>query len=210
MALGCFGECFMELGPAATKYVDSMAPLIKQGLENTTHENVRRNSAFALGHMVKACGSNIGQENLLQMLSWLGPLCSVASEKDQKTGAKGADVDNAVSAVSRMIEACPGMIPLESILPVMLGALPLKCDVEEGEQIYTTFINLIRAQDPAALALYPQILGSLAQAATYASRVPDSTKEKIAAWKSSMVADPAYRAACAGVDAAYQAWLVAA
>jgi hypothetical protein len=55
----------------------------------------------------------------------------------------GADVDNALSAVARMIRVDANAVPLNLVLPVMLSSLPLRADHSEGPNIYGALIDLI-------------------------------------------------------------------
>lgn len=69
------------------------------------------------------------------LLAALYPLFS----PDEEDGVR----DNAAAAVARMILACPGTIPLPQVLPVFLGALPLKDDLEEAGIVYGCLFTLI-------------------------------------------------------------------
>jgi hypothetical protein len=69
------------------------------------------------------------------LLAALYPLFS----PDEEDGVR----DNAAAAVARMILACPGTIPLPQVLPVFLGALPLKEDLEEAGIVYGCLFTLI-------------------------------------------------------------------
>jgi importin-4 len=51
--------------------------------------------------------------------------------------------DNAVGAVARMMMAAAAQLPLESILPVFLQALPLREDLHEAVPAYQALCHLV-------------------------------------------------------------------
>lgn len=61
--------------------------------------------------------------------------------------SQGADVDNSISAVCKMMQINPNL-PLASILPVLLNALPLRGDNTEGPNVYRTLTSLLVGQHP--------------------------------------------------------------
>jgi len=137
MAIGCYAEVLAELGGAAVmEYAEVLLPVVRVGCTDTM-ESVRRNSAFCLGVFVESTGPALSGY-FLQMLTWLHPLCvRPAGQQVVGGGADvgGADVDNALSAVAKMIRVAPaGLIPLDQVLPVLLEALPLRGDTSEVSQ----------------------------------------------------------------------------
>ena len=172
MAIGCFAEVIAEIGPAAEKYAELLLPLIAMGLKDEM-ESVRRNSAFCMATFVDAAGSALGG-HFLQILECLRPLCTRAANQ-QSADSGGADVDNALSAVAKMIKAAPERVPLEHVIPVMLAALPLRADYSEGPSVYGSLSALILANNPVVLANLPSLLSSLGQELV-ASKTVDETK----------------------------------
>jgi hypothetical protein len=202
MALGCFGECFMSLGPATHKYLGEVVPLLTSAIGDTESESLRRNGAFCMGHMVSQAAPLMQPAEIMALMQHLSPLVGQASVEGQGQGQTGTDADNAVSAACRIIKARPDAVPLESMLPVMLRALPLKADLEEGENIFGVLCSLVDAGNAAALANYTRILEVVAQAALN-ERMPESTRTALSAWKTRKLADGAYVAAATSLQASH-------
>lgn len=160
MAIGCFAEVMAEIDDKACAYVDTLIPILQAGLSDPM-EAVRRNSAFCLGVLCQTA-AKVMVPNYLQVLQWLYPLC-IRPAHQESTDVGGADIDNSLSAVARMINTSPDTIPLAQVLPVMLAALPLRADHLEGAIIYGCFNTLLQAGNPAALAILPQFLNVFAQ-----------------------------------------------
>lgn len=146
MAIGCYAEVVAEIGPQAMEYVEVLLPMIQQGLQDSM-ESVRRNSAFCLAQLLESTGTAMSQY-FLHMLQWLHPIC--VRDKSALGSEGGADIDNAISAVARMIKMAPEVVPLAQVLPVLLGALPMRGDVSEGPFVYQTLATLVLKQEPTA------------------------------------------------------------
>ena len=202
MALGCFGECFMYLGDAAFKYVDSVGPLVHAAVTDAGSESLRRNGAFCLGYLCVASGPQLPAAKLLEMMTWMSPLISMASAEDQKIRESGSDADNAVSAVARIIKARPDDVPIDQLLPLMLRALPIKNDLEEGENIMECLCMLVDRGHATALASYGRIVEIVATTALTANMSSD-TKAKLNEWKLGKLqaSDAAYVAAATPLQA---------
>jgi hypothetical protein len=55
--------------------------------------------------------------------------------------------DNAAGAVARLILAHPDAMPLDQVLPVLTGALPLKADFAENEPVFDCLFQLFRSNN---------------------------------------------------------------
>jgi importin-4 len=174
MAIGCFAEVIMELGPDSAKYVDAIVPVIQAGLADSM-EGVRRNSAFCVGALVESLGAALTAAHIVQFAQWLQPLC-VRDEAKKAADMGGADIDNAISAIVRMVRKVPGVLPLEQVLLIILQALPLRSDPVEGPNVYGLLIELVNAGDAAAMGVFPLILGALAHTVLPDSKQTDDTK----------------------------------
>lgn len=173
MAIGCFGEVFKALGGGCLKYTESILGVLQAGL-NDSAESVRRNSAYCIGVIVEGTGNALNSQ-FLNFLQWLYPLC-IRTEGQTNTIKDGADVDNALAAVARMIITVPESLPLGQILPVILNALPLRGDPHEGETVYGCFVKLLRANEPTTLGMVPQIIAAFGETFSPASKAIDETK----------------------------------
>ncbi|KDO29492.1 hypothetical protein SPRG_06032 [Saprolegnia parasitica CBS 223.65] len=166
--LGCFGEVLPEVQNLS--YVPTVLPLMLKACagENTS---VQRNAAFALGMLVKMSGASLAPQ-YLQVLQALHPL--FASEEE-------GVVDNAASAVAKMIMTHPDSVPLDAVMPVFLKALPLKADFTETESVFTCLLGLLQAQNPVVLNAMPQVAAIFAQSLSEDSDVDDDVQVKIRA-----------------------------
>jgi importin-4 len=173
MAIGCYAEVIAEIGPAALKYVDVLMPMLQAGLADPM-EAVRRNSAFCVGTLVQSTGATLAP-HFLSLLQWLHPVCL---RKDSRTTSDtgGADVDNALASVARMITAARASVPLEHVLPVVLSSLPLREDTSEGPTIYQCLAQLLHENDATALSMVGPIVAAFGETLTKASTAEEKTK----------------------------------
>lgn len=77
----------------------------------------RQNSAYCSGLLVQA-----SPEQAIPFMPQLLTALHNLFRPDEAAGAQ----DNAVGAVGRIMTAVPQALPLDQVLPVLLGALPLK------------------------------------------------------------------------------------
>jgi hypothetical protein len=173
MAIGCYSEVFEEIGNHSLKYAEILLPLLQTGLIDKV-EGVRRNSAYCLGTLVEKTERALAP-HFLQFLSWLHPVC-VRKEAEKSDYVGGADIDNAIAAVARMIHVAPEAIPLSQVLPVMLAALPLREDYDEGTVIFSTFYKLVQSNDATTLQFLPQLIVAFGANFSPESKVSDEQK----------------------------------
>lgn len=188
MALGCFGDVVKELGPGSIKYAEAVLPAVQNGLSDPM-ETVRRNAAFCVGHLVAATGKQLAP-HFQHILTLLAPLCQRTSEQ-RNIDDGGADIDNALSAVCRMIRAAPEAVPMPQVLPVIIAALPLRADHEEGDNVYDCLIDLIKAGDATAMANFNALVAVMATTITSESKTSRETKGLVSSAIHSMAASPA-------------------
>jgi hypothetical protein len=148
-------------------------PFIQSGLLDPM-EGVRRNSAYCIGTMVQAIKAPM-IPHYQTFLMWLSPLCTRSADK-AASDAGGADIDNALSAVARMIDVSRESVPLPSVLPVMLSAMPLRADFGEGENIFKVISSLITSKEPTTLSMLPLVLVQLGHTLEPDSKANDETK----------------------------------
>jgi len=182
MAIGCFAEIMQYMGPAAAPHVPSLAPCIQAGLADSSMA-VRRNACFAAG-VLGATSPDALKPHFPALLAAITPCFTVSHEMD------GALVDNAASAVCRLIKAGgPDSLPLDAALPLLLGALPLKIDFTENDNVYDCLGKLLAAKPPALLPLLPQAL--VASAHGVGAEVSPETRAVLVAGLKALAADPA-------------------
>lgn len=169
-AVGCFAEVLRELGPASLNYVESVFPVVLQGL---TSDNfvLKANSAFCVGILAEISGDKLVPA-YEQILNGLRPLF-VSENNDDVV------VDNACAAVARMIIAGGASLPLEHVLPVFLSGLPLKADMDESSVVFKCLNGLVKSQHPTVLSLVPQVLEIYAKALLPTSSVDDEDQAEV-------------------------------
>lgn len=129
----------------------STLPLLElfyQALSDDEPE-VHSNAAFAVGVLVEHSAVDLSPQ-YLHLLAALRPLFEVPS--DAPTAKLNAR-DNAAGAVSRMILKNSDAIPLDQVLPVIVGILPLKNDFLENRPVFRALFHLFR-RVPGVIAPY--------------------------------------------------------
>eukprot|EP00568_Trieres_chinensis_P003331 CAMPEP_0183297598 /NCGR_PEP_ID=MMETSP0160_2-20130417/4834_1 /TAXON_ID=2839 ORGANISM="Odontella Sinensis, Strain Grunow 1884" /NCGR_SAMPLE_ID=MMETSP0160_2 /ASSEMBLY_ACC=CAM_ASM_000250 /LENGTH=1086 /DNA_ID=CAMNT_0025459447 /DNA_START=174 /DNA_END=3434 /DNA_ORIENTATION=+ len=176
MAVGCLGELAQELGGEGIRdhWSGVFLPAALAGLADPD-DNVRRNAAFCAGVCCEGLGETAAPQ-YPQLLQAISPLFSIDAARGD---AAAAAVDNAAAAVSRMIMASPGNVPMPQVLPVMLKALPLKSDQTENETVYRCLLGLLQMNQPDAVANKAEMRRIFAEATAEGSRVDDDLKEKL-------------------------------
>jgi hypothetical protein len=115
----------------------------------------------------------------------LHPLC-IRQNTQGGSDIGGADIDNAISTVARMIQVSIDSVPLAHILPVMLSSLPLRSDHEEGVNVYNTLIGLLTSNNPVAVSMKDQFLECFRQVVSPDSLAKDATKVVVRNYLSSI------------------------
>jgi hypothetical protein len=109
---------------------------------------VLSDAAFALGLLVENSQADLSHQ-YLQLLGAFRPIFDVTPDSPAvKLNAK----DNAAGAVGRLIVRNTAAIPLDQVLPVFIGALPLMNDYLENRPVFRALFHLFRTNGPA---LYP-------------------------------------------------------
>ncbi|CAO3593935.1 unnamed protein product [Absidia cylindrospora] len=148
MAIGCLGECITGVKSAVTPHSERLLQLFTKACEDED-QTVRSNAAFALGMLVTHSQIDLSSQ-YATILSALHPLF-----QDQ---ALVNTTDNATGAVARLILAHPDAMPLDQVLPVFTGALPLKADFAENEPVFNCIFQLFRSNNAFVFAHIPQFL----------------------------------------------------
>lgn len=194
MALGCVAEVLQEFDSAsASKYVDSVLPVIAEALQDRMEE-VRRNGTYCLGVVCSSVGAplTVHYSRFLQILQ---PLCVRPAAQLVAGDVGGADVDNALSAVAKMIVVAADAVPLAQVLPAMVAALPLRADLTEAASVYGCFIQLIMTGNAIAMSMLPQLLVCLCQVIAPASLYEDGAKALVVTFFKQMAANPSHQSA---------------
>jgi len=111
---------------------------------------VRSNAAFSLGVLVENSDVVWKKEDFEGILFRLRPYFQVP-EGAPKAAFNARD--NAAGAVSRLILTNAALVPLDSVLPVLYGALPLENDPLENRPLFRA-IFLLFSHDPKYVLNY--------------------------------------------------------
>ncbi|GAB9462647.1 Importin-like protein [Globisporangium polare] len=169
-AVGCFAEVLRELGPSSLNFVESVFPVVIQGLASDNYV-LKANSAFCVGILAEISGDKL-YSAYEQILHAVRPLF-VAEGSDDVV------VDNACAAVARLILAGVAHVPLEHVLPVFLGAMPLKADFDENPVVFQCLNGLVQSQNAAVVAFVPQIIEVYAKALAPDSSVDEEQQAEV-------------------------------
>jgi len=152
MALGCIAEVLHHLGAeGCKKYGEDLLGIIREGLKDPAHQ-VKNNAAFAIGALAEGLasaqlGPGLGglASKYPELLEELRPMLTDPVARESHPGM----VDNAASALCRMISAAPDALPVGQVFDHLLyPALPLRADMVEAMPTYGTLCNLILRQHP--------------------------------------------------------------
>lgn len=171
MIISCYATVFENIGSLSMKYADSILPVVKSALECRDGHVTRQNAAYCLGMLIETARVPLVPRYLL-FLQWLYPVCI---RKESEKG--GADVDNALAAVARMIYIDHRDIPLSQVLPVMFAALPLRKDVGESIAVFKAFLLLVEKNDPTIIAMVKDLIPLLAENFKPGTLVPNATRD---------------------------------
>ncbi|CUA72374.1 putative importin subunit beta-4 [Rhizoctonia solani] len=144
--IGCMGEIISGMKGGVTPFTEEVFKLISQGFSDDDPE-VRSNAAFAMGVLIENSDMDISG-HYLTILTALRPYFVVAE------GAPHAQFnakDNATGCVARMLLKNSGSMPLDEVIPVFVGALPLKHDFLENRPVFRAIFHLFNT-NPDVLA----------------------------------------------------------
>ncbi|KAG8826961.1 hypothetical protein FRC17_008047 [Serendipita sp. 399] len=153
-AIGSFGEIITGMKGGITPYTDQIRLILMQAVQDPEAE-VKSNAAFALGVLIENTDYVWSKEDFEGFLFRLRPYFQIGE------GASKAEFnarDNAAGAVSRMILTNPALVPLESVLPVLFGALPLQHDPLENRPLFRAIFALFQSNPNYSLAYIDQLL----------------------------------------------------
>ncbi|CAE6471646.1 unnamed protein product [Rhizoctonia solani] len=144
--IGCMGEIISGMKGGVTPFTEDVFNLISQGFSDEDPE-VRSNAAFAMGVLIENSDMDISG-HYLTILTALRPYFVVAE------GAPHAQFnakDNATGCVARMLLKNSSSMPLDQVIPVFVGALPLKHDFLENRPVFRAIFHLFN-NNPDVLA----------------------------------------------------------
>jgi hypothetical protein len=178
MAVGCLAETTEYIGPIMMQnagFVDSIVSVLEWSIRDES-EMLRRNAAYCLSVVIRYLSSSSLAFHAPRIFKWISPLCHHRIQAG-RTNMGGADVDNTLTVLARLVERCDSEeVPRLTSLSMLLEALPLREDFVEGLAIYTILVNLVKGGDAATLMLMPQLLESFVQVLDEKSQYCEDTK----------------------------------
>ncbi|PNH04952.1 putative importin subunit beta-4 [Tetrabaena socialis] len=176
VVVGGLAEVAEVLQAHMAAHLPALMPLLLRELRCSEPIN-RQNAAFCCGVLAAGCGGAAMAQFYPKLLQTLHPLFAVG----ENDGVR----DNALGCVSRMMTADGGAaaagLPLEAVLPVFLGALPLKEDLKEAPAVYGAMCGLLTGdQAPRVAALVPQVVAAFGAAAVQQPALPMAVVVQIA------------------------------
>ncbi|KAI7861966.1 armadillo-type protein [Spinellus fusiger] len=169
MAIGCLGECITGVKRAVTPHTERLLQMFIKGCGDDD-QTVRSNAAFALGVLTVNTQIDLSAQ-YAAMLTVLHPLFQNQTLRNT--------TDNATGAVARLIVAHPEAVPLDHVLPVFLGALPLKADYAENVPVFECLFHLFRANNAFIFAHLAQILPLFASVLADEDQLTDATRAQL-------------------------------
>lgn len=145
-SVGTIGEVLHALVTApggrslAGRLSNRLRPVLINGVRDSDPE-VRSNSVFGLGCMAQAAGP-VAVSDYPTMLSVFSNMLS--KESDLRV------IDNVCAALCRMIMSNKEAVPLEQVVPAIVGQLPLKEDMEENKTVFNC-LTLLYKHNPVLI-----------------------------------------------------------
>eukprot|EP01062_Namystynia_karyoxenos_P029309 TRINITY_DN22040_c0_g1_i1.p1 TRINITY_DN22040_c0_g1~~TRINITY_DN22040_c0_g1_i1.p1 ORF type:complete len:1109 (+),score=302.51 TRINITY_DN22040_c0_g1_i1:398-3328(+) len=165
MAIATLGECCAAMGETIAGRVDEFAALAIRGLSSKS-AGVRSNSAYTTG-VICAGGGAAAAKHFPEALKGLHAIITRPKE-----GASG--VDNAVSAVFRIIRAGLDPAVVAQVLPQLLPHVPLQTDWSENNNVYGTLrwlLELLPAEQIGAAG--PPLLAAVLRGSAHQHTQPE-------------------------------------
>jgi len=175
MAVGCLSELAQELeGTIIEFWKPVFKATILDGLTDPD-DNVKRNAAFCAG----VCCESLGNDVTPDYDDLLKAVVKVLEVDPSKGESSAAAVDNAASAISRMIMASPDHVDMDIYLLPLFRALPLKTDMTENETVYTCLLGLLQMNLPNISSNKEELRRILTEATSDTSKIADEIQDKL-------------------------------
>ena len=163
-AVGTIADCVEGMGQGVSQYTKRLMAVLLKRLGDEDAE-VKSNAAFGTGLLCEKSGD--GKEVLSHYPAILGklePLLDPSSSSASSGTTAGADdpharlLDNAAGCLARMIRAHPQNVPLEEVLPRLVGVLPLRQDFCENEPVFEMLVALYQERNGVVQGLTGRLM----------------------------------------------------
>ena len=157
-SIGTLAEILAGMKASMTPFTNEVVQLIGRALQDPEPEVVN-NACFAIGLVIEHSEVDLSS----QYLPLLGQLRGLfAPGPDAKPAVLNAR-DNAAGAVARMIIRNSAAVPLDQVIPVLLGILPLSADPIENKTVFRAFLVLFETNPQPLLAHIDAFLAVVAR-----------------------------------------------
>lgn len=172
MAVGCLGEIIVGLKGGVTQFTQPLLQIISRGLGDE-EPDVRSNAAFAAGVLVEYSDADLSSQ-YVNLLTALQPFFNAP---EHSAPAVYNARDNAAGAISRMVIKNPGALPLEQVISVIIGVMPLRFDPLENKAVYGALFSVFRSQPNLLVPHLDKLLSAFAYNLLDPSHEDDMTDE---------------------------------
>lgn len=148
-------------------YTKEFLQYFSDRLANDVSLEVKGNAAYGVGIIIENTLADFS-ENYQQILQMMFHLLSKSDEQSKLEDGESKDVlnrcnANACGCVARMALKNQAAVPLEHVLPALLGHLPLEAGLEENEPILSWIVKLYESGNEAIVAQTERVIAILAQ-----------------------------------------------
>ncbi|KAI9826601.1 MAG: hypothetical protein M1832_006197 [Thelocarpon impressellum] len=137
-SVGVISDAIGGMGEAVTPFTSTLLKALLHRLGDEDPET-KSNAAYAVGLL---CAKSTNDADIVRaypaILRKLEPMLQQATPRM---------VDNAAGCVGRMIMAHPDDVPIEEVLPALVGLLPLKADYDENEAVWLMIVKLYQSNN---------------------------------------------------------------
>jgi len=135
-AVGVIADCTKNMGNGVSPFTAQLLKLLLHRMSDEDAET-KSNAAYAVGLlMYHSTDSATYLPSYNAILTKLEPLLQTRHART---------LDNACGCVSRMIMAHQDRVPVDDIMPILIGLLPLKEDYEENTPIFECIAGLCKS-----------------------------------------------------------------
>ncbi|KZS87926.1 ARM repeat-containing protein [Sistotremastrum niveocremeum HHB9708] len=147
-AVGTIAEIISGMKGAITPFTDRILQLVLKALSDEDAE-VHSNASFAIGLLVENTEVDLSSQYPTILTALQHHFQLAPDAPSAKLNAR----DNAAGAVARLITRNVAALPLDKVLPVLFGVLPLRNDLLENRPIFKAIFYLFRV-NPQAMSPY--------------------------------------------------------
>ncbi|RWS08235.1 importin-5-like protein [Dinothrombium tinctorium] len=149
-------------GPKSLKYKDFFIPLLVSGIQST-HPAIRQAAAYGWGVLGKYGGEVFASEcsNCIPLL------VQMIQAPDSRSEENIAATENAISAVTKILQFNGSHINVNELLPVWFSWLPIWEDEEELPHVFGFLLSLVEVNHPVIMGAnnsnLPRIVAVIAE-----------------------------------------------